>query len=149
VSLTRRHPCLPCILGESILATAGANFSSQDGMKTAYFRGRKLHGKTLALPKGYRGVVAEKKAPEADPSRRAVEDPDIVDLDREDEPELGSLHVQAQFDDLVIWGHESVADASSDPYVRGLEEWLDFANQVCLCTLPNHPSSFFFLFFLI
>lgn len=44
--------------------------------------------------------------------------------------ELGTMDVKAEFDEMVIWGHESSADAASDPYVRSIEEWLAAAELV-------------------
>lgn len=44
---------------------------------------------------------------------------------------LGVLETQAEFDEMMIWGHESIADAASDPYIRGVEEWTMMAEQVC------------------
>jgi hypothetical protein len=100
-----------------------------DSMKTAYFRGRKLHGKTVKLPEGYRGVVVEKQATPAASPQHGQE---VVDLEQEDaaqqEP-LGSLETKAEFEELVIWGHEATADAGSDPYLR-IEEWTRLAEQV-------------------
>lgn len=95
----------------------------------AYFRGRQLHGKVLRVPEGYRGVVVEKKdaAPE-----RPVGETEVIDVDAEDdEMPLGELEKQAEFDEMVIWGHESVAEASADPYVRGVDEWMVLSEQVC------------------
>lgn len=36
----------------------------------------------------------------------------------------------AQFDEVVVWGHEVAAEPSEDPYVRGVEEWLDLSDRV-------------------
>lgn len=97
-----------------------------DGTRTAYFRGRKLQGKSVKLPEGHRGVVAVASAAE-EPSRPA-EDAGVIDLDAE--TPQGSLQVQAEFDEMVVWGHETTADASADPYLRGAEEWLALAEKV-------------------
>lgn len=100
-----------------------------DGKRVAYFRGRKLHGKALRVPEGYRGVVVDKtEAPKAQAPR--PDEPEVVDLDAEDEMPLGALDTKAEFDEMVIWGHESMADTSSDPYVRGIEEWMKVAEKV-------------------
>ncbi|EOO03832.1 putative dna replication licensing factor mcm6 protein [Phaeoacremonium minimum UCRPA7] len=101
----------------------------QDGQKTAYFRGRKLHGKTVRLPEGYRGVVMERKEP-AEPNAARPEEPEVIDVDAAEEPDMGSLETKAEFDELVVWGHEATADASADPYVRSVEEWLTVAEQI-------------------
>lgn len=97
-----------------------------------------MHGKTVNLPAGFYGLVAEKgetKAviPEADGLQGdadAEELPDAV--------EIAPLRSKAKFDDFVIWGHESTAD-SGDPYLRSIEEWVSFSEQVC--TLGNHMQT--------
>ncbi len=38
----------------------------------------------------------------------------------------------ASFDSITIWGHEVLPDASENPYVRGIEEWMKFAKAVCM-----------------
>lgn len=48
----------------------------------------------------------------------------------EQSSELGTLRVTANFDEMVVWGHEAVADAAGDPYVRSIEEWLQVADKV-------------------
>lgn len=90
------------------------------GLKTAYFRGRKLHGRTVSLPDTYRGVVAQK----------SVVDPTVAGPG--DEDSLGCMEVRAEFDEIVVWGHEALAEAEADPYVRSVHEWLTLAEQVLL-----------------
>ncbi|KAI0600040.1 ribonuclease H2, subunit C [Biscogniauxia sp. FL1348] len=104
---------------------------SEDGTKTAYFRGRKLDGKTFKLPEGYYGIVAEKSDPK--PEQRGINEmTDDVEMqeDANDQPEVGDMHGKAAFDEITIWGHETSADASEDPYIRGMEEWITFAEQI-------------------
>jgi hypothetical protein len=99
-----------------------------DGKTAAYFRGRKLHGRAFAVPEGYKGVIALKqKAP-----KKPVPEPDEpIDVDAEEEIlPLGSLEEVARFDKIVIWGHESVADAADDLYVRGVDEWIGLSEKV-------------------
>lgn len=106
-----------------------------DGTRTAYFRGRKLHGKTVKLPDGYRGVVVEKSEPRS--ATTTEPEPDVVDLVQEDgegQVPLGGLETKAEFEELVVWGHEAMADAASDPYVR-IEEWTRLAEQVDSCSV--------------
>ncbi|KAJ4392639.1 hypothetical protein N0V85_006912 [Neurospora sp. IMI 360204] len=126
----------------------------EDGpnLKVSYFRGRKLHGKTLPLPEGYKGVVAS-KAPKQEREEEKKKarlpeqmsfvmdndnEPEVVDLEAEDggsgqgsEPEVGGgMEIQAEFEEVVVWGHENLADAGGDAYVRGVEEWIAFANKI-------------------
>ncbi|KAI6369280.1 hypothetical protein MCOR25_004461 [Pyricularia grisea] len=102
---------------------------SQDGRKTAFFRGRKLHGKTIKVPEGYKGIVVE-RGPDDEPAESRPDEPVTIDVDTEEKVATTTLDTKAEFEEMVIWGHESTADASSDPYVRGVEEWVNLAEQV-------------------
>jgi ribonuclease H2 subunit C len=84
------------------------------------------------LPEDYRGIVVE-RVPQQDP-KTAVEE-HVVDLDAEEE-QIENMQITAEFDEMVVWGHEAVADASADPYVRSMEEWLQVADKVCM-----HPDT--------
>ncbi|KAK1531590.1 ribonuclease H1/H2 small subunit [Colletotrichum paranaense] len=98
---------------------------SEDGKTVAYFRGRKLHGTTVKLPEQYRGVVMERSA--------KVETQQLEGEGEEAEGdlvELGTMKTKAEFDEMVIWGHEASAEAASDPYVRSIEEWLGVAESI-------------------
>ena len=57
------------------------------------------------------------------------EDDDVVEVDMS-APEMGAMEITAEFDNVVVWGHEAIADATADPYVRGVDEWLNVANKV-------------------
>lgn len=56
----------------------------------------------------------------------------IIGEDGEDEsaPRVGTMHTVTEFDKMVVWSHDALADASSDPYLRGVEEWLQVADSV-------------------
>ncbi|KAI1024655.1 hypothetical protein LB503_007489 [Fusarium chuoi] len=82
------------------------------------------------MPEQCRGVVVE-RAPEKDPKSTNEDVIEDLDADQEQEP-LGSMKITAEFDEMVVWGHETVADASADPYVRSMEEWLQMADRVWL-----------------
>ncbi|KAH6889122.1 ribonuclease H2 non-catalytic subunit-domain-containing protein [Thelonectria olida] len=121
---------LPCRIHHNGPITPVADYwnptSADDGSKIAYFRGRKLQGKSIKLPEQCRGVVVERKTDEIPP----VETVDRIE-DGEEVPErIGSMQVTAEFDELVVWGHEDLADATSDPYIRSMEEWLQVADQI-------------------
>lgn len=93
----------------------------------------------IQIPEGYRGVVVEKKDATAQSTGalRQRDEPEVIDVDADTEEEmpLGALEEQAEFDEMVIWGHESVAEASADPYVRGVDEWVTLAEQVCVIAI--------------
>ena len=38
----------------------------------------------------------------------------------------------ATFEDITVWGHETVPDDAENPYARGIEEWIQFAQAVGL-----------------
>ncbi|CAN8102533.1 unnamed protein product [Discula destructiva] len=101
-----------------------------DGKKISHFRGRELHGKALKVPEGYRGVLVEKKDAPKPEARRQDQLEEVIDLEAEEELPLGALETQGEFDEMVIWGHESVAEAASDPYARGMDEWMQLSAQI-------------------
>jgi ribonuclease H2 subunit C len=98
----------------------------------AYLRGRKLEGKTVKLPAQCRGVVLQRRDdPKATAASNSTQEDNVIDLEAEEQgPETASMHVTAEFDDLVVWGHETTADAAGDPYVRSIEEWLQVSEKV-------------------
>lgn len=51
--------------------------------------------------------------------------------DAEEVPEVKIMEEQATFDQVIVWGHETLPDETADPYVRGMEEWIAFAEHVC------------------
>lgn len=111
------------------------------GHSTAYFRGRKLRGRTIKIPDGYHGVVLEKTDKDVQaavlPPPLTEEDfpsgmgdgqeddlmPDEVQIDTKETVE------KARFEEVVVWGHEALPD-DDDPYVKGIEEWVAFAEAV-------------------
>ncbi|CRK22713.1 hypothetical protein BN1708_013466 [Verticillium longisporum] len=101
---------------------------SKDGKTTAFFRGRELHGKSVQLPSGYRGIVVETQYKTIEAPRPDA--PPQEEEDDEDKVERGALRVTAEFDEMVVWGAESMADAATDPYVRSMEEWLQVAESI-------------------
>lgn len=112
---------------------------SIDGKNTAYFRGRKLYGRKVNIPKGYRGVIASS-------TERIVEDP-MDEEAREVEEEEDELRVETKvleeekgFEEVVVWDHEVVPATLDDVYVKGMEEWIGFAEKVC-CLLETGLSA--------
>jgi hypothetical protein len=95
----------------------------------SYFRGRKLHGRTVKIPKGYKGVIISSTHQKLPKEPQASEEEEELD-DNEQPEDVGILEEQAEFDEVVVWGHEALPDENTDPYVRGVEEWIAFAEQV-------------------
>ncbi|PBP28080.1 RNA exonuclease 4 [Diplocarpon rosae] len=127
---------LPCRINHNVAVNTAKRYWNpvvSDGTKTAYFRGRKLHGKTLSLPPSHRGVVAattDRILPVPDPTG-ASDRPSEAEEEEEPEPEVKIIEEQASFDEIVVWGHEVLPHGMADPYVRGMEDWIAFAEQVC------------------
>ena len=49
--------------------------------------------------------------------------------DLEEEGEISMLQELGSFDQIVLWGHESTIEGE-DPFVKGMEEWIGFAEAV-------------------
>lgn len=108
------------------------DLSITDGYSEAYFRGRKLKGQEIDVPKGYRGVIVQ----EAGKEKTAVQNTNMGDLDEEEGEEGGDgqeevkvLNEVGSFEKVVIWNHESMVDGD-DAFVKGLGEWIGFAQAV-------------------
>jgi ribonuclease H2 subunit C len=107
--------------------------TEQDGTTTSFFRGRKLRGRKIALPEGYEGVVLQKtdKKVIARPSVSVPGDEDPADdLVAPKEIESSIMDQHARFGDIMVWDHEAVPEGT-DVYVKGIEEWIGFAEAVC------------------
>lgn len=116
------------------------NFPEQT--KTAYLRGRKLQGKAVKLPEGYYGSIVEKSEPKKpEKSSNDEEMTEVIEIedDSDDQIETGAMKGKATFDELMVWNHESLANSSEDPYLRGMEEWISFTEQVRLLFFSAQP----------
>lgn len=56
-----------------------------------------------------------------------AENPD----DDEDSTPVNILEMQGIFDDMIVWDHEKLPE-SDDAFVKGIHEWIGFANAVSL-----------------
>lgn len=123
--------------------TSRAETAGVTKTQTSYLRGRKLAGRSLRVPEGYVGLVLQKtdkllpvktRVPSAE-ELRAVEEGDAEDeagmAAGEEEARVNTLETRAEFSELVIWDHEAVPE-DEDAYVRGIEEWVEFAKAVRL-----------------
>jgi len=128
---------LPCAIKHNGPVSAAERYwnpsTEQDGTTTAFFRGRKLRGKKIALPEGYEGAVLKKtdKKVIAKPSMPVPGDEDGADnaiAPKEVETLIMDQH--ARFGEIMVWDHEAVPEGT-DVYVKGIEEWIGFAEAVC------------------
>lgn len=86
------------------------------------FRGRRLLGRRVPVPDGYAGHIIALT-------------PDVemeVGVEAEERPSRNQLVELAQFDELLVWGHDQVPEEGSDPVVKSLSEWVAFAGRVNL-----------------
>ncbi|KAI5289609.1 hypothetical protein KEM52_000727 [Ascosphaera acerosa] len=100
---------------------------------TVHFRGRRLMGRKVVLPEGYEGVVATRVARVADGERDERDEQydanaQLSQAEQEFE-QADALRVEGTFSELMLWNHEGLAK-SDDPYVKGVEEWVAFAERV-------------------
>ncbi|KAF7870013.1 hypothetical protein EAF04_004797 [Stromatinia cepivora] len=104
----------------------------------AYFRGRRLIGRKVKVPEGWRGVVL-RVGEEIMPRESNAEDERLGDEDEEGDDgeekdvETKMVDEEGTFDDLMVWGHECLVDASGDMVVRGIEEWVGWASAIHDC----------------
>ena len=72
------------------------------------------------------------RAVPGDGEKEAAADRDTDDgqLEAEETTEVSMLEEVARFDEVVVWGHDAPPDELEDPHVRGLREWIAFAQTV-------------------
>lgn len=96
-----------------------------DNTKTAHFRGRRLRGEVVKLPENYQGLVLKA-------TDQTIIEP-VPPAEEDEEPELPEpvkiVEVVSTFEEVTIWGHDQVP-ASDDTFVKGVEEWISFAEAI-------------------
>lgn len=60
------------------------------------------------------------------------EDDDDMAIDQAAPRELKIVEQLGTFDAITTWKHENVPLDSEDPYIKGIQEWITFANAVRL-----------------
>lgn len=94
----------------------------------------------MQLPKGYCGVVARKMKTSQTQAQMAGKMMQMqrevgAEIEDEEEEEEGEsvetreMEVEGTFEKVVVWGHEAVPE-DEDVYVKGMEEWIGFAEGV-------------------
>ncbi|QDS73172.1 hypothetical protein FKW77_002266 [Venturia effusa] len=120
---------LPCKINHDGPVNASERYwkpeRAEDGSMSAYFRGRKLEGKSTRLPKGYRGAVLKT----TDKVLHNGQDPEEEEEDEDESVETREVEQLARFDEVVVWCHEAMP-ASDDAYSKGLGEWVSFAEAM-------------------
>ncbi|KAI4209776.1 MAG: hypothetical protein LQ351_007306 [Letrouitia transgressa] len=124
---------LPCRIHQDGLVNASSRYwkpqSAADGTAESYFRGRRLKGKEAQIPEGYRGVVIKHGKNQKVPLKSNGDLQEDEDVDVSEMEDVGTLEELAEFDSTMLWGHETAVDLD-DAFVKGIEEWISFANSV-------------------
>lgn len=68
---------------------------------------------------------------------QSEEDGDISEDDEHPEP-VKILKEEATFDSITVWGHDRLP-AADDAFAKGIEEWIGFAEAVCI--RPHLPPA--------
>ena len=143
---------------DSTRSSSDPTTSREAPNQTVYFRGRKLTGRVVDVPKGYRGVIVQKTdkvlpAPHEAATVNAnipskVSEEDDQDEERDEDEPLQEVKVMDEIGDfkkIMVWGHESLPVETEDPYLRGLQEWMNFSSAVsrkCAMRTRQHTDRF-------
>jgi hypothetical protein len=65
--------------------------------------------------------------------------PEDQDTDAVANEPIKALEAQSTFDDFIVWDHETLA-AADDTFVKGVEEWIKFAEVVCVALVLYSSS---------
>ncbi|KAF2020072.1 hypothetical protein BU24DRAFT_459687 [Aaosphaeria arxii CBS 175.79] len=103
--------------------------TDETGVQHAYFRGRHLYGTSVALPENYTGAVLSVTEKDL-PAPRAERDAEDEDEEEDERVEVKIAERVGDFDEVVIWGHGGVVDASGDAFTKGVNEWIGFAEAM-------------------
>lgn len=68
------------------------------------------------------------------PSQQADTGEDVEILENGPEEPVKILETQGTFDEMIVWQHEFLP-AADDTFVKGVEEWVRFAETVCVSLL--------------
>lgn len=83
----------------------------------------------MKLPSTYTGVVLQKTEKVLPQPAKQRED-DGEEEDGDEPVEVKMMETIGRFEEVVVWGHEMVPEEGEDVYVKGLQEWIGFAETV-------------------
>ncbi|KAK9324873.1 ribonuclease H2, subunit C [Lipomyces orientalis] len=111
-----------------------ADTEDEDALHEAYFRGRKLVGKKLVLPEGYKGLIlpvapSSKDIPPPTTSAYCNSEEDDEEEEEEHEQEH-RWNSEAEFKELFVWDHDAIPDGVRNPWIAGINEWISFAKWI-------------------
>lgn len=76
------------------------------------------------------------------PSQQANTSEDVEILENGPEEPVKILETQGTFDEMIVWQHEFLP-AADDTFVKGMEEWVRFAETVCVFNVLRYLDSTF------
>jgi ribonuclease H2 subunit C len=98
-----------------------------------HFRGRHLHGTPVALPSTHTGAIlniTDKQLPQRQPQPQAQDDEDDEDMQDQVPEEVKIAEQVGEFDSVVVWEHGTTIDEERDGFVRGMREWVGWAEAM-------------------
>lgn len=91
----------------------------------------------MNVPEGYKGIVIKEAAKEDDVDENARRQKRQDEEDNEDgEGKETELHEIGTFDEVMLWGHESMV-GEDDAFSKGMGEWIRFAEAVSTLQGPE------------
>ncbi|KAL2356805.1 putative ribonuclease H2 subunit C [Cryomyces antarcticus] len=129
---------LPCRIDHNGPVSASTRYwapeTDDKGRSVAYFRGRKLLGRSVKVPDGYRGAVLTKTEKTLQPNGRGPARDTSEDADEEEVEEVLLMEENASFEEIVVWDHGAMPAETEDPYSKGVQEWIALAEAMHVCT---------------
>src|SRR5579862_1200824 len=116
---------------------------ADENTSISFFRGRKLCGKTVDLPKDYSGIHFIHRSSRTGNVYRTVDTLAQIERARygeEDDDEddaVEKVHWQSSecFKTITVWDHHVLPESKQDHWIRGVEEWIVMAAAVI--TVPT------------
>ena len=103
-------------------------FRSLRGMRVSY------HCFSGPVKLYFANVLTGVVATHTDREMPKVTDSEGTNEDGEPDEPVKVLEKQATFGEYIVWGHETIP-AADDTFVKGVEEWVKFAEAVCYSSL--------------
>ncbi|RDA85153.1 hypothetical protein CP532_1576, partial [Ophiocordyceps camponoti-leonardi (nom. inval.)] len=84
-------------------------WSPSESKQVAYFRGRRLHGRPVAVPDDYQGVVVRREKEKEKERKSSEEESDEQSAEMKTE----TLQVKSRFDEVIVWNLEAATSTDS------------------------------------
>ncbi|KAH7394906.1 ribonuclease H2 non-catalytic subunit-domain-containing protein [Phaeosphaeria sp. MPI-PUGE-AT-0046c] len=129
---------LPCRIDHNGPVNSASRFwtpeSDEKGTSHVHFRGRHLHGTSVLLPQNYTGAILnvtdESISTSSNPSNALRREDDDNEAEEDAEMDTEEIKIAEQigtFDEIMIWEHGGKVDVENSAFVKGIGEWIGFA----------------------